>query len=158
MYIIVHVWQYPQLRLRNHQLRPHYTKSEQGHLLKKKKWENGEEKKENWKREGGKLKTEGGKFAFDFSKNKQTNKQNENYFGSTKMGIFYQVKAFHAWPGKMTSPPPKNIPLTPLITIDEYNKSLDRQRPCFEDELTEWSNLQFKVTIIIVVHSRGGGT
>ena len=23
----------------------------------------------------------------------------------------------------------------------EYNKRLDRQRPCFEDELIEWSNL-----------------
>ena len=28
----------------------------------------------------------------------------------------------------------------------EYNKRLDRQRPCFEDELTAGSNLQYKVT------------
>ena len=25
-----------------------------------------------------------------------------------------------------------------------YNKRLDRGRPCFEEELTEWSNLQYK--------------
>ena len=32
-------------------------------------------------------------------------------------------------------------------TIDiEYNKRLDRRRPCSEDELTEGSNLQYKVT------------
>ena len=38
-------------------------------------------------------------------------------------------------------------PLFQLGTIDiEYNKSLDRQRPCFEDELTAGSNLQYKVT------------
>ena len=28
----------------------------------------------------------------------------------------------------------------------ECNKRLDRQRPCFEDELTAGSNLQYKVT------------
>ena len=28
----------------------------------------------------------------------------------------------------------------------EYDKRLDCQRPCFEDELTEGSNLQYKVT------------
>ena len=33
------------------------------------------------------------------------------------------------------------------MSIDiEYNKSLDRRRSCFQDELTEWSNLQYKVT------------
>ena len=33
------------------------------------------------------------------------------------------------------------------MNIDiEYNKSLDRRQPCFEDELTEGSNLQYKVT------------
>ena len=32
-------------------------------------------------------------------------------------------------------------------TIDiEYNKRLDRQRPCFQDELTAGSYLQYKVT------------
>ena len=35
----------------------------------------------------------------------------------------------------------------PMYIIDiEYNKSLDPRRPCFDDELTEWSNLQYKVT------------
>ena len=69
----------------------------------KEKSENGEEKKENQKREGGKLKMEGGKvtkwredfffffFFFCFSLFKTT-----VIFGSTKMGIFYQEKAFHA--------------------------------------------------------------
>ena len=28
----------------------------------------------------------------------------------------------------------------------EYNKRLDRQRPCLEDDLTAGSNLQYKVT------------
>ena len=36
---------------------------------------------------------------------------------STKMGIFYRDKAFHTGEktGKMTLPPPKNYPLTPLV-------------------------------------------
>ena len=34
-----------------------------------------------------------------------------------------------------------------IACIDiEYNKNLDRWRPCFEAELTEGSNLQYKVT------------
>ena len=69
----------------------------------RKKRETGKEKKENRKREGWKLKMEGGKvtkwgenffffffFAFHFSKT------NEICFESTKVGIFYQEKAFHA--------------------------------------------------------------
>ena len=33
------------------------------------------------------------------------------------------------------------------LNIDiQCNKRLDRQRPCFEDELTAGSNLQYKVT------------
>ena len=33
------------------------------------------------------------------------------------------------------------------LTIDiEYNKRLDRQRPCLEGDLTAGSNLQYKVT------------
>ena len=68
----------------------------------RKKRESGEEKKENQKREGGKLKLEGGKvtkwkwgedffFFFCFSLFKTT----EICFGSTKMGIFYRKKEFH---------------------------------------------------------------
>ena len=60
-----------------------------------------EKKKENCKRERGKLKMEGGKvrkwfffffFFFCFSLFKTT----KICFGSTKMEIFYQEKAFHA--------------------------------------------------------------
>ena len=56
-------------------------------------------------------------------------------FGSTKMGILYREKAFHAGrgkkSGKMTLPPLKNIPLTPLssnmmpklrMSFDEFRK------------------------------------
>ena len=32
------------------------------------------------------------------------------------------------------------------IFTREYNKRLDRRRPCFEDKLAEGSNLQYKVT------------
>ena len=36
---------------------------------------------------------------------------------------------------------------SPVSVIDiEYNKRLDRQRPCLEDELTAGSNLQCRVT------------
>ena len=57
--------------------------------------ENGAEKKENRKREGGKLKMEGGKvkgddFFFRFSLFKTI----QICFGSTKMGIFYREKSF----------------------------------------------------------------
>ena len=43
-------------------------------------------------------------------------KTTEICFGSTKMGIFYRAKAFHAVKksGKITLPPLKNIHLTPL--------------------------------------------
>ena len=88
----------------------------------KEKRENRAKKKENLKREGGrKLKMEGGKvtkwgedFLFLL-----TFKTTEIYFGSTKMGIFYLEKAFHIGKKirkKMTLPPLKNIPLTPLFT------------------------------------------
>ena len=58
---------------------------------------NWEEKKENCKREGGKLKMEGGKVTkwgehFCFSLLKTT----KICFVSTKMEIFYREKAFHA--------------------------------------------------------------
>ena len=67
------------------------------------KGENGEEKKENCKREGGKLKMEGGKsskmrrghiffFFFCFSLFKTM----KICFEATKMEIFYGEKAFHA--------------------------------------------------------------
>ena len=61
--------------------------------------------------EGGELQNEERTF-FRFSLLKTT----EICFGSTKMGIFYQEKAFHAGKksGKMTLPLLKNIPLTPL--------------------------------------------
>ena len=45
-----------------------------------------------------------------------------------------------------------------LKTIDiEYNKRLDRQRPCLEDDLNGGSNLQYKVTnqfdaVVVVQH------
>ena len=71
----------------------------------KEKCENGAEKKENGKKEGGKLKMEEGKvrmrrgpflfffffFFFCFSLFKTT----QICFGSTKMGIFNQGKAFY---------------------------------------------------------------
>ena len=54
-------------------------------------------------------------FFFGFTLFKTT----EICFGSTKMGIFYREK--HFTPGKnsekMTLPPLKNIPLTPLQII-----------------------------------------
>ena len=53
-------------------------------------------------------------FIFCFSLLKTT----ETCFGSTKMGIFYRQKTFHAGKkkktGKMTLPPQKNMPVTPL--------------------------------------------
>ena len=66
----------------------------------KEKRENGEETNQNQKRKGGKLKMEGGKFQMTrrlffcgcFSLFKTT----EICFVSTKMGIFYWEKAFHA--------------------------------------------------------------
>ena len=37
---------------------------------------------------------------------------------------------------------PKYLYNADTSTTDiEYNKRLDRQRPCFENKLTEWSNL-----------------
>ena len=40
-------------------------------------------------------------------------------FKSTKMGIFYREKAFHAGKksGKMTLPSQKNMPVTPLFLL-----------------------------------------
>ena len=83
--------------------------------------ENGEEQKENCKRKGGKLKMEGRKslkmrtffFFFFLLFTFQTTKI---CFGATKMEILYQEKAFHAGKksGKMTLPPQKNFPVTPL--------------------------------------------
>ena len=77
-------------------------------------WEKGKGK---WRRKEGKLKKGGGKlifffFFFFFSLFKTT----EICFGSTKMGIFYPEKAFHAGKksGKMTLFLLKNIPLMPL--------------------------------------------
>ena len=81
------------------------------------------EQKEGKSKEGGKLKMEGGKsnkmrrglffffFFFCFSLFKTT----KICFGSTKMGIFYQEKTFHAGKksGKITLPPFKSIPLKP---------------------------------------------
>ena len=45
-------------------------------------------------------------------------------FGCTKMEIFYQEKAFHAGKksGKMTLPPQKNSPVTPLLFWVDHNK------------------------------------
>ena len=45
-------------------------------------------------------------------------KTTEICFGSTKMGIFYREKTFHAGTksGKMTLPPQKNMPVTPLLS------------------------------------------
>ena len=68
----------------------------------KEKWKNGEEKKENQKREGGKFKMEGGKdtkwgeYLFCFSLFKTI----EICFGCTKMGISYWKKNKHFTPGK----------------------------------------------------------
>ena len=91
----------------------------------------GKEKKGTWRRKEGKLKKGRLKienrrdesykirrgplfffFFFFFSLFKTT----EICFGSTRMGIFYQEKSFHAGKksGNMTLPPMKNIPLTPL--------------------------------------------
>ena len=72
------------------------------------KGENGEEKKKNCKREGGKLKMEGGKswkmirgpffffffFLFLFFVCFSLWKTTKICFGATKMGIFYREKAF----------------------------------------------------------------
>ena len=54
-------------------------------------------------------------FSFCFSLLKTT----ETCFGSTRMGIFYRKKTFHAGKksGKMTLPPQKNMPVTPLAAI-----------------------------------------
>ena len=41
-------------------------------------------------------------------------------FGSTKIGIFYREKAFHGREkqlGKITLPPQKNMPVTPLLLL-----------------------------------------
>ena len=77
-------------------------------------------KKENRKREGGKLKMERGKVTkwgenifFSFSLFTTT----EICFGSTKIGNFLPGKIIshrEKKSGKMTLPPLKNIPLTPL--------------------------------------------
>ena len=104
-------------------------KKRQGNKGKGVKIEKKRRKIENWKREGGKLKMEVGKvlkrvedllfcfcfcfFFFCFSLLKTT----EICLG-TKMGIFNREKAFHAGKkksGKMTLPPQKNMPVTPLI-------------------------------------------
>ena len=85
------------------------------------------------KREGGELLMEVGKvikrgedlfffFFFSFSLLKTT----EICFGSTKMGILYREKAFHAGKkksGKMTLPPQKNMPVTPLLVRSRYTSS-----------------------------------
>ena len=64
----------------------------------KEKRENGAEKKENLKREGGKLKMKGGKVTTKWGEDLFFFflRTTEICFGSTKMGIFYWKKAFHA--------------------------------------------------------------
>ena len=82
-------------------------------------------RRKNVKGKVGKLKIEGRKVTkwgdfffflfsfFCFSLFKTT----EICFGSTKMEIFYQEKAFHTGKksGKMTLPPQKNFPVTLLV-------------------------------------------
>ena len=87
---------------------------------KGKRGENWEEKKENCKREGGKLEMEVGKkrwgpffffllFTFENDGNLFWVYQNGNFF--TRKKHFMPGKI----PGKMTLPPQKNMPVTPLI-------------------------------------------
>ena len=87
---------------------------------KGKRGENWEEKKENCKREGGKV-TKWGEdlrtFFFFFFFLLLTFQTTKICFGSTKMEIFYREKAFHAGKkksGQMTLPPHKNFPVKPL--------------------------------------------
>ena len=60
----------------------------------------------------------------------QNDKNLKICFRATKMGIFYREKAFHAGKksGKMTLPPQKNFPVTPLllglqIVLCKYHKN-----------------------------------
>ena len=94
--------------------------------------EKGKEKKENCKKEGVNCKWKEGKlqnaegtffFFFFFSLFKTT----KICFGSTKMEFFYREKAFHAGKksGKMTLPPQKNFPVTPLyMTMKQIQSQL----------------------------------
>ena len=70
------------------------------------------------KREGRKLKMEGGKVTECEERTFFFSKTTEICFGSTKMGIFFFTGKKHYTPGKksgkMTLPHLKNFPLTPL--------------------------------------------
>ena len=103
----------------------------------RRKRENAEEKKENWKRKGGKLKMEGRRVTiqneertFFFFLLLTFQKPLKFVLGlpNTKMGIFYREKAFYAGKksGKMTWPPLKNIPLKPLVYCTDVKISADR--------------------------------
>ena len=99
---------------------------------KGKRGENLEEKKENGKREGGKLEMEVGKvikrgedlFLFFFFL-LFTFENDRNLFWVYLNGNFLQEKTIHAGKksGKMTLPPQKNMPATPLAEdhIEEEN-------------------------------------
>ena len=84
---------------------------------KRERGENWEEKKENCKREGGILKIFFFFFFFFFCFSRV--KTSKICFGSTKMEIFYGGKKHFTRGkklGKMTLPPQKNFPVTPLHT------------------------------------------
>ena len=89
-----------------------------GDLLGKerlRKLKNGEEKKENCKREGGKLKIMEGK-KYDFKWAGDLLKPLKFVWGLTKMKLLLE-KAFEAGKKseKVTLPPLENIPLSPLL-------------------------------------------
>ena len=72
------------------------------------------EKVEKWKWNEEKVQNEERTFFFPLFK------MTEICFGSTKMEIFYQEKAFQARKksGKINLPPQKNIPVTPWLRPD----------------------------------------
>ena len=97
---------------------------------KGKRGENGEEKKENCKKEGGKLKEEGKLqneertffffffFAFHFSKPLKFVLGLPKWKFSTGKCI----SRWEKWSGKMTLPPQKNFPVMPLIVRSLWDK------------------------------------
>ena len=110
---------------------------------KTEKGENGEGKKENCKRVGGKLKMEGGKsckmrrglfffcFVFVFVCLFFTFQNDWNLFWVYQHGNFLPGKSIsprEKKSGKMTLPPQKNFPVTPLGGCDAHSKKKEKKK------------------------------